>query len=107
MPRPSAGVKAIIGPLVSPYERTNKRFGERREATTEECEDFRAMCYDASKDGRPEDVRVAPGEVLDDHTKYLWIINDKGLFLLWERTYANPSTRRMVCHTNLTAGEPA
>ena len=65
------------------------------------------MCYDASKDGKPEDVRIALGDVLDDDAKYLWIINDKGLFLLWEPTYANPSTRHMVCHTNLTAGEPA
>ena len=107
MPRPSAGIKAIIGPLAGPFERTNKRFGEQRQATAEECEDFRAMCYDASKDGKPEDVRIALGGVLDDDAKYLWIINDKGLFLLWEPTYANPSTRHMVCHTNLTAGEPA
>lgn len=108
MPRPSDAIKGRIGPLQGPFERLSRRNGTSKTPDVGESEDFRRTNYDATDDGAPDGVSKVKGTgPFGREHRYLWIINDDGLFLQLEATPNPKAARKCLCHTNLTAGKKA
>lgn len=109
MPKPTPQQLKRLGPLVLPFERTDfKRkvlYGEDIKET------FLSFIYDATDNSYPENVKkVLPNKIIEgdaEDGKYLWIIEEKGLFIIPEQTTNRLAERGVVCHTNLTSGKLA
>lgn len=109
MPKPTNEHLENLGDSVLPFQRTGFK---RKVLKGEDNKDaFLPFIYDATEDGFPTNVLLAQ---LDDIIngkaelqKYLWIINQNGLFILPEQTINKDAERGVVCHTNITGGEKA
>jgi hypothetical protein len=53
---------------------------------------------------RCEEIDV---EALRGDRKYLWIIDDTGIYIIWENTLNPQAERGCVCHTNITGNAKA
>lgn len=109
MPKSTPQQLEALGPLVLPFERTDFK---RKILIGEDLKDtFLPFIYDATENSYPENVRKAsPNEILEDNaeeSKYLWIIEEKGILIIPEQTANSSAERGVVCHTNLTGGKPA
>ena len=108
MPLPSEATKTRIGPLQKPFARLNARDGTDKKPERGESLDFTGTNYDATKDDAPKGFKkvskVGPWGKPD---RYLWIVNEDGLFLQLESTPNLKAKRKCICHTNLTAGKKA
>jgi hypothetical protein len=111
--------KDNIGPLITPFSRSTKKpelcvikDGES------DIEPFINHIHDAVKDEEPENVvylKVEEVETLKanngrlEEKCYLWIIDDKSIKMLRERTrnVKRAHKPQCICHTNLTGGQPA
>ena len=111
MPKPTAEIKELIRELEEPFGRRNRSAGTKLKPTDGETNDFRYSNFDASADGLPPKVKKIDGlpKTKDQglRYKYLWIINNDGLFLQLEATPNPAAARGCICHTNLTAGAKA
>ena len=63
--------------------------------------------YDASEDGRPDDIRLTDHAVIDETNKYIWVITGTGLFMVFENTKGPNRNRSGLCHSNITGGKRA
>lgn len=111
MPKPTEEIKQLIRQLEEPFARRNRAAGTKLKPGRGEADDFTAKNYDATEDGLPKGVKkikkLPETKKQGMLYKYLWIINDNGLFLQLEDT-PNPNAERgCICHTNLTKGEKA
>ena len=101
-----------LGPEVEPFERFNKNQikGSKkvmpRVVLVGEKSSFDEFIIDYVRDGcqYPQTTNV---ENLSFETRYLWIINKEGLFLILENTPNLEASRGVVCHSNITKGEKA
>lgn len=106
MPAPTEYHLTILGPSVLPFERR----GFDRELQEGEAIPFFEYLYDATEDGKPEDVvEVNPDTIeLDPESgRYLWVMRETGLHIILEATPNPEAPRKIVCHTNITGGERA
>jgi len=106
MPAPTQQHIELLGPAVLPFERR----GFDRDLQDGEAIHFIEHLYDATDDGKPENVfEVNPETIeLDPETgRYLWVITETGMHIILESTENEASARRKVCHTNITGGQPA
>lgn len=98
---------ARLGPPVAPFARNPSR----RQIATGEADLFTEHIFNASEGGLPPDcVKLTPALILKQEAlgRYLWVIDYDGLKIILEAT-PNPkrTTRPIVCHTNITGGQPA
>ena len=106
MPAPTEQHILILGPAVLPFERRNFD----RDMQDGEAIHFIDHLYDATDDGKPEDVvEVNPDTIeLDPETgRYLWVITEAGMHIILEATPNDASPRKNVCHSNITGGQAA
>ncbi|MBO0931169.1 hypothetical protein [Fibrella aquatilis] len=71
---------------------------------------FDDFIFDATDGGKPSETIVTPvDEIKYERSvgRYLWVIDRYGLKLILEATPNNALARGIVCHTNITGGEPA
>ncbi|TAE31798.1 MAG: hypothetical protein EAZ91_06700 [Cytophagales bacterium] len=95
-----------LGPEVLPFER--KDFSR----PVEEGEDilFDTFIHDVSSMGKPVNVVKVSSETALQQSRtgcYLWIIDKYGLKILFEAIPNLEAKRGVVCHTNITGGQPA
>ena len=109
MPKPTESQLYKLGNLVQPFERTG--FKRKILAGEDLKEPFDSFIYDATNNHYPNNVLLSnPEEVMvgkAENTKYLWIIDQNGLFIIPEQTANSFTVRGVVCHTNLTGGGSA
>ena len=106
MPVPTERHIEEMGSEVYPFERKNN--GSK--VGTGENIIFENEIYNATEDGKPENVIIVSREEIETnplHGKYLWIINKSGLLLILEATPNTTASRGCVCHTNITGGAQA
>lgn len=114
MPKPNAEIKELIRELEEPFARRNRRnTGDPKSLLSGESDDFTKSNFDATDAGgrlppTAKKIKVLP-ETKEEgkYHRYLWIINDDGLFMQLEATPNPAAERKCLCHTNLTAGEKA
>lgn len=106
MPVPTEHHIKLLGPAALPFERQ----GFQREILEGEDIHFVDHLYDATNDGKPDNVfEVNPATINFslEQGRYLWVITEEGLFMILEAT-SNPFSRRQkVCHSNITGGKAA
>ena len=106
MPAPTEQHKILLGPSVLAFERR----GFDRDLQEGEAIHFVDHLYDATDDGKPENVvEVNPETIeLDPETgRYLWVIIETGMHIILEATVNDASQRKKVCHSNITGGQAA
>lgn len=106
MPAPTEQHIELLGPAALPFERQ----GFQREMLEGEDIHFVDHLYDATDDGKPENVvEVNPETIeLDPETgRYLWVITETGMHIILEATPNDASPRKKVCHSNITGGQAA
>lgn len=106
MPIPTDDHIILLGPPVLPFERQ----GFIREILDGEDILFNDRHYNATEDGKPDDVIEVNPETIDldpMYGRYLWIITERGLHIILEQTPNPDSARGIVCHSNLTGGQSA
>lgn len=106
MPKPTEEHIELLGPPALPFERQ----GFIREMLEGEDIHFEEHLYNATDDGKPENVvEVNPETIeLDPETgRYLWVITTSGMHLILEDTPNPASPRQKVCHSNITGGQAA
>ncbi len=109
MPIPTQYFAEMLGPAVKPFERINfSSHIQKGEAITEP---FKDTVYDATENNLPPNAILAEKqEILNgeaNHAKYLWVIDQNGLVIIPEQIPNPEAGRGVVCHTNLTGGNPA
>jgi hypothetical protein len=107
MPSPTPEQITNLGPPCEPFER--KAFS--RNVLLGEDIVFLDQIIDAT-DGIDfkKVAKLSQDAILEFRplsTKYLWVIDDKGLKLILESTKNPDAERGCVCHTNITGGDPA
>ena len=109
MAKPTRLQKQHLGPLVSPFERHNRLHPEsKRVMNIGETELFTSAIYDATEDGKPDNVLLTSRDNRSRATKYIWVITSKGIFIAHEETQGHPNRFRTgLCHSNLTGGKKA
>jgi hypothetical protein len=101
-----------MGPAVSPFERAIKAGIKPVDTIPGPGERilFTGAIYDATDNPIPPDVIRVTRESINTNPRYgryLWIINEDGLWLILEATPNPAAKRKMVCHTNITGGGKA
>lgn len=95
-----------LGPAVSPFQR--RAFP--REILAGEATLFADDTFELVPGQIPEAcVLTNPETIRDDaprQSRYLWIIDEAGLRLIREETPNPAAVRGIVCHTNITGGQP-
>ncbi|MEA5403189.1 hypothetical protein VB776_09710 [Arcicella sp. DC2W] len=98
-----------MGPTVEPFERVDfkRKVLEGEDLTAP----FEHLVYDATENSFPSDVILAEAnDIINENAKeatYLWVIDNEGLRIIPENTPNEKSSRKVVCHTNLTGGKNA
>jgi len=119
MPALNENHKQILGPLISPFDRSNNKTRETHLLDGERHNDeFLELIHDGINNNKPqpyfeltleelERYRVAEGSKFFEKC-YLWVIDEVSVKIIWEKT---PNSARgmviphkpFVCHTNITA----
>lgn len=113
MPKPTEEIKKLIRELEEPFGRRNRAAGTNLKPKKGETDDYRASNFDATEKGgqlppRAKKISILPKTKTEGlRHKYLWVINDDGLFIQLEATPNPNAERQCICHTNLTNGEKA
>lgn len=96
-----------LGPAVLPFERTQFV----RKVLDGEAVMFVDDIIDVIRSGVDGVMRIATSTIISADPpmqgKYLWIIDESGLKLISEATSNPYAARGVVCHTNITGGDPA
>jgi hypothetical protein len=98
-----------LGPEVEAFERQNKNQNKnniQRQIMVGEKKPFDEFIVNYIKDGI-QNPKITKKTNLSFETKYLWIINTDGLFLILESTPNMEASRKTVCHSNITKGDKA
>lgn len=106
MPAPTPEHIELLGPAVLPFERR----GFDRDVLEGEDIHFIDDLYDATDDGKPENVIEVNPETIDVDPKtgrYLWVITATGMHIILEATPNPASQRQIVVHSNITGGKAA
>ena len=109
MPPPPEHLVKRLGPAVEPFERIKDQQPSLR-VREGEAIPFNSEIYDATDGGRPKDVITVALDSInsnDKHGRYLWVINENGLWMLLEAIVNTKAERGNMCHTNITGGEKA
>lgn len=107
MPVPTPELLTRLGTPIRPFERNPSK----RTITTGEADLFDEAVFNAANGGFPPDcIRTSTENIAKQGSegRYLWVLDQIGLKMLLEAT---PNPKRInnpiVCHTNITGGEPA
>jgi len=95
-----------LGSAVLPFE----RMGFENLVLDFEDTLFLDQIHNVTVKGKPVDIVVVPVDTAKKwliEGKYLWLIDGEGLKILLEITPNPESKRGVVCHTNITGGQPA
>jgi outer membrane protein assembly factor BamB len=106
MPAPTQQHIELLGPAALPFERR----GFDRPMLDGEDIHFVDHLYDATEDGKPENVVEVNPETIEldpEAGRYLWVITVTGMHLILEETPNVASARKKVCHSNITGGQAA
>lgn len=103
-----------LGGLVNPFERSNRIFNKDKIFWKGEDILFPSILIN-SPNNFPFENRISDNiaefnsinskKITD--SRYLWIIDEEGFKIIFEQTPNLESARKIVCHTNITAGKKA
>jgi hypothetical protein len=109
MPKPAGELLLRLGPGVMPFERYNRNNPKSPPKKIFKGEDlpFDKDVFSTTSGGNPPDFIVSSPDNLLPEKRYLWIINEEGLHIIYEHTANLEAGRKIVCHSNITKGEIA
>ncbi len=106
MPPPTPDLITRMGPPTLPFG----RLGGQRSVLKGEDLVFSDHLFNATDDGRPENVVAVESRPADESVydgKYLWVIDEDGLRTVLEAIPNSNAERGNMCHTNITGGQEA
>lgn len=118
MATPTHVQKEKLGPAVEPFDRSpNKATKSLQRGETLKYTTAQGV-YDATNNNYPAAYKTITLKELEQlqnpafdiiEKKYLWIIDDTGVYIIPESTFnpIRPAPKQYVCHTNLTGGATA
>jgi hypothetical protein len=108
MGKPTGDLLERLGPEVEAFERANRNTESitKRTILKGEIKSFDQNVIDLT-DGHIDNPVLTDMDNLNFETRYLWIINHNGLFIILENTQNLDASRKVVCHSNITKGEKA
>ena len=110
MPEPTKDLLDRLGPEVKPFERFNKNKHQNtpeRKPLKGETDSFESHVLDVTKNFNSLNIITTTKKKLNFDTKYLWIIDKNGLYIIPEKTENLRAARQVVCHSNITRGKKA
>jgi len=107
MSKPTGSLLDRLGPEVIPFERQNRNYPARQRLVAKgEDISFVAQLINVTS-VNVAGVKITTIDKLDFDSKYLWIINTYGAYIIQENTANIDAQRKVVCHSNMTAGAKA
>lgn len=108
MAKPTGNLLVRLGPEAEAFERTNKNNESisKRTILKGEKKPFDESVINLTNGDFGKLILTNKND-LSFETRYLWIINQDGLFVISENTENLEASRKVVCHSNITKGEKA
>ena len=113
---------AVLGPLITPFERSPDKSMDDLKPGEGHNNEFLNQIHDGIDNHNPEpyfevtieeftQYRIMDGGSFPDKC-YLWVIDNVSIKMIWEKTRNERRgetlpKKKYVCHTNITACEPA